>query len=180
MKYIKTIKEKLKEINYKELARNLIVLFILYLSISVFVGIDIYEYEESIKNLKIINCIAIFFKNIILNLDFVLNYLILIAIYLINCGIFQRKRTALLITAILGSTFSIMNYFVTQIRGIGFTLPDIYSIRTALNVAKGIKVSVNVNFFIGIFLLIVCLINCYYISNTKQKEKYKFYCYTHE
>ena len=45
-----------------------------------------------------------------------------------------------------------MNYFVDQIRGIGFTLPDIYSVRTALNVAKGIKVSVNVNFFIGAIL----------------------------
>lgn len=127
MKYINKIKEKLKEINYKELARNLIVLFVLYLLTSTFAGIDIYEYEEFIKNLKIINCIELFFKNMIFNLDFALNYLILIAIYLINCGIFQRKRTALLITAILGSTFSIMNYFVTQIRGIGFTLPDIYS-----------------------------------------------------
>lgn len=64
-----------------------------------------------------------------------------------------------------------MNYFVTQIRGIGFTLPDIYSVRTALNVAKGIKVSVNVNFFIGAILLIIGLVICYHISNEKQKEK---------
>ena len=54
MKYINKIKEKLKEINYKELARNLIVLFVLYLLTSTFAGIDIYEYEEFIKNLKII------------------------------------------------------------------------------------------------------------------------------
>jgi len=64
-----------------------------------------------------------------------------------------------------------MNYFVDQIRGIGFTLPDIYSVRTALNVAKGIKVSVNVNFFIGAILLIIGLVICYHISNEKQKEK---------
>ena len=64
-----------------------------------------------------------------------------------------------------------MNYFVTQIRGIGFTLPDIYSVRTALNIAKGIKVSVNVNFFIGTILLIIGLVICYHISNEKQKEK---------
>lgn len=171
MKYINKIKEKLKEINYKELARNLIVLFVLYLLTSTFAGIDIYEYEEFIKNLKIINCIELFFKNMIFNLDFVLNYFILVAMYLINYGISGRKRIAMLITIVLSSAFSIMDYFVTQIRGIGFTLPDIYSIRTALNVAKGIKVSVNVNFFIGIFLLIFSLINCYYISNEKQEEK---------
>lgn len=64
-----------------------------------------------------------------------------------------------------------MNYFVTQIMGIGVTLPDIYSVRTALNVAKGIKVSVNVNFFIGAILLIIGLVICYHISNEKQKEK---------
>ncbi len=64
-----------------------------------------------------------------------------------------------------------MKYFVTQIREIGFTLPDIYSVRTALNVAKGIKVSVNVNFFIGAILLIIGLVICYHISNEKQKEK---------
>lgn len=64
-----------------------------------------------------------------------------------------------------------MNYFVTQIRGIGFTLSDIYSVRTALNVAKGIKISVNVNFFIGVALLIIGLVICYHVSNEKQKEK---------
>ncbi len=54
MKYINKIKDELKNINYKELFINLIVLFILYLSISAFAGIDIYEYEESIENFKII------------------------------------------------------------------------------------------------------------------------------
>ena len=171
MKYINKIKDELKNINYKELSKSLIVLLILYLSISAFAGIDIYEYEETIENFKIINCIRMFLKNMVFNLDFVLNYLILVAIYLINYGISGKKRIALLITIILSSAFSIMNYFVTQIRGIGFTLPDIYSVRTALNVAKGIKVSVNVNFFIGAILLIIGLVICYHISNEKQKEK---------
>lgn len=93
MKYI--IKDELKNIDYKELFINLIVLFILYLSISAFAGIDIYEYEESIGNFKIINCIRMFFKNMIFNLDFVLNYLTLVAMYLINYGISGKKKNSI-------------------------------------------------------------------------------------
>jgi len=52
--------------------------------------------------------------------------------------------------------FEILNYVVTQLRGTGITLADVYSIQTAINVADGgMNVSFNAFFLAGIFLAIV-------------------------
>ena len=51
-------------------------------------------------------------------------------------------------------TFGVLNYSIRKLRGVAITLPDIFSIRTALNVSDGMKVQFDNNFMIAIVLFI--------------------------
>ena len=51
--------------------------------------------------------------------------------------------------------FGVINYTVRSFRGVSITLSDIYSIRTALNVVDGLKLSINGNFVTAVCLFIL-------------------------
>ncbi len=155
---MKKIKEIIKQIinkNKKEIINYLIILLIFLITYIVMSLLN----EMEIKS--IFN-----FKN------FILNYLIILAIFFIIKGITGKIKIASIITIYLFFIFEIINYIVTQVRGISVTISDIYSIKTAISVAKGIKLKLNINFYISVILFIstVILIN---LLKIKKENKIK-------
>lgn len=102
---------------------------------------------------------------------FIGNFLILIFLYLIIYGLTNKTKVACSIVSGAMFLFGIINYFVTQIRGIGITISDIYSIQTALNVAGGIKLNIDGNFIVATFIFIVINFALWKFFNFKEREK---------
>lgn len=102
---------------------------------------------------------------------FIGNFLILIFLYLIIYGLTNKTKVACSIVSGAMFLFGIINYFVTQIRGIGITISDIYSIQTALNVASGIKFNIDGNFIVATFIFIAINFVLWKFFNFKEREK---------
>lgn len=86
---------------------------------------------------------------------FICNFAIFIFLYLFVYGITNRTKISCTIVSSTAIVFGIINYIVTQVRGIAITVSDIYSVQTAMNVAKGIKPDFDGNFIVGIALFII-------------------------
>lgn len=102
---------------------------------------------------------------------FVVNYLLFIFIYWIIYGLTNRTKLSCGLIAIFTFLFGIVNYIVTDLRGISITISDIYSIRTAANVAKGIKPTFEGNFIIATLMLIFIFIFLGTSKSIKDKKE---------
>ena len=102
---------------------------------------------------------------------FFVNYFLLIFFYWIIYGL--TNRTKLSCAIILGCTFGFgaMNYIVTNLRGMSITISDIYSIRTAMNVAKGMRVNIEGNFKMALLLFIFLMFVLFKIWKVKEKRE---------
>lgn len=101
---------------------------------------------------------------------FFANYFLLIFIYWIIYGITNRTKFACSFIIVATFIFGLINYFVTEIRGISVTISDIYSIRTAMNVASGIKPTVEGNFIVATILFILVLVVLWKIKINEKRE----------
>lgn len=92
------------------------------------------------------------FKNFFECPKFIGNLLILLFMYLIVYGITNKTRLSCMIVSTIAVTFGVINYIVTQVRGISITISDVYSIQTAASVARGIRPELEGNFIVGMAL----------------------------
>ena len=92
------------------------------------------------------------FKNFFECPKFIGNVLILLFMYLIVYGITNKTKLSCMIVSTVAIVFGVTNYIVTQIRGIAITISDVYSIQTAMSVAKGIQPELEGNFIVGMAL----------------------------
>lgn len=89
---------------------------------------------------------------------FLCNLSIYIFLYLIIYGITGRTKLSCTIVSGASVIFGIINHIVIQIRGIAITVSDIFAIKTAVNVAKGIQIEFNENFILGIVLFLFSML----------------------
>lgn len=85
---------------------------------------------------------------------FFVNYFLLIFIYWIIYGLTNRTKLSCALILCCTFIFGVVNYFVTRLRGISITISDIYSIQTAMNVAKGMQVTIEGNFKVACLLFV--------------------------
>lgn len=116
-----------------------------------------------------------FFKNAFLDFfkfpKFVVNYFLLIFSYWIIYGLTNKTKLSCGIILVCTFLFGTANYIVTGLRGISITISDIYSVRTAINVAGGMKPTVEGNFIIATILFIALffvLIKCIKVDEKKE------------
>lgn len=109
-------------------------------------------------------------KNIFNLKNFILNYLIILSIFFIIKAVTGKIKISSIITVLIFFIFEIINYIVTEVRGISVSLSDIYSIKTAMGVAKGIKLELNINFYISIILFIGTIILIHLLKNEKENK----------
>lgn len=102
---------------------------------------------------------------------FLVNYLMIIFAYWILYGLTNRTRLSCTIILVFSFVFGVVNYIVTDLRGISITISDIYSIRTAINVAKGVKPTIEGNFIIATVLLIGVLVYTFKFARIKEKKE---------
>lgn len=86
---------------------------------------------------------------------FLCNLAIFIFFYLVVYGITNKTKVSCTIVSSIAIIFGVINYIVTQVRGIAITVSDIYAIQTAINVSKGINPYFEGNFFVGILLFLI-------------------------
>lgn len=104
---------------------------------------------------------------------FIVNYCIFVCLYFILYGLTNRTKFSCLAILVFDFLFGIINYAVRSFRGVSITLSDIYSIRTALNVASGLKLSVNGNFVVAVCLFILFVIFILKVMVIKDKYERK-------
>lgn len=80
------------------------------------------------------------------------------AVFCILKSFVGKSKTACLILVITELIYEIINYIVTNLRGSGVTIADVYSIQTAINVAQGIRPQFDGYFVAGLFLFIIALL----------------------
>ena len=102
---------------------------------------------------------------------FWINYCIFVCLYFILYGLTNKTKFSCLTILVFDFLFGIINYTVRSFRGVSITLSDIYSIRTALNVASGLKLSVNGNFVVAVCLFILFVI--FILKVMVIKDKYE-------
>lgn len=129
--------------------------FICYISTQLLNGreirfIDTFSPSTAWEDRKIL--ILDILKNFFECPKFIGNLLILLFMYLIVYGITNKTKLSCLIVSTLAITFGVVNYIVTQVRGIAITVSDVYSIQTAVSVAKGIEPELEGNFIVGMAL----------------------------
>ena len=101
---------------------------------------------------------------------FIYNFLIFIFFYIFISGITNRKISCTIVSVFtLG--FGVLNYIVKQIRGAAITVSDIFSIRTALNVAKGIKIDIDLILIVSIILFIIINLILWIFIKFRNKQK---------
>ena len=102
---------------------------------------------------------------------FIFNYLMFIFLYLITKGITNKTKLSCTIVSSIAVIFGVINYIVTEVRGISITISDIYSIQTAVNVAKGIRFHIEGNFIVGVLLFIISNVILWKVYKTESKDK---------
>lgn len=100
---------------------------------------------------------------------FICTILIYMFTYWIIYGITNRTKMSCLVVSIGSLIFGIINYLITQVRGIAFTISDIFSLQTAINVSKGISLDIEENFIIGIILFIIAILWLIKFDTSKQE-----------
>lgn len=93
------------------------------------------------------------------------------AVFCILKSFMGKSKTACLILVITELIYEIINYIVTDLRGSGVTIADVYSIQTAINVAQGIRPQFDGYFVAGIFLFIIALLLILGIEIKEKKIK---------
>ena len=151
-------KNILKKINLKKLFFLLIFFFICYsisellngnnISFSKIVGFSI-EWEDRINYIESVA------KGFFRFPKFIINYCIFVCLYFILYGLTNRTKFSCLGILVFDFLFGLINYSVRSFRGVSITLSDIYSIKTALNVASGLKLTVESNFIVATCLFIL-------------------------
>lgn len=163
MEKLKELFKKVKKIkiNKEKTIQNIIMIFVfllLYILMVFLDGIELHNFQlEDIFE----------FKKILLN------YFIIVSIFYIFDAIIGRRKAAVISIVVISICFGFINYVVTQVRGIAITISDIYSIGTAISVAKGIKLDVNINFFIAIVILLIIGILIHFIKKREKLDKIK-------
>lgn len=104
---------------------------------------------------------------------FICNLAIFIFLYLFVYGITNRTKLSCTIVSSVAIAFGIINYIVTQVRGIAITVSDIYSVQTAMNVAKGISPDLDGNFIVGIVLFAISIFILWKFGKFDDKPKTK-------
>lgn len=102
---------------------------------------------------------------------FIVNYLLFIFLYFVIYGITNRTKMSCTIIAVFTFIFGIVNYIITDLRGMSITISDIYSFKTAMNVAKGVKPNIEGNFIIATLLFIMDLIILYTVMKNEDITK---------
>lgn len=88
---------------------------------------------------------------------FICTILIYIFSYFILYGLTNKNKFSCLMISTVSFVFSIINYIITQIRGISLTLSDIFSFQTAMNVSKGVTATFEENFVVGILFFLIAI-----------------------
>lgn len=154
----KKLKNILKKINLKKLLFLLIFFFVCYIISELLNGNSIefkrifdfsIKWEDKADYVK--SVVQRFFKCP----KFIANYCLFICLYFILYGLTNRTKISCLTILIFDFLFGVINYTVRSFRGVSITLSDIYSIRTALNVVDGLKLSINGNFVTAVCLFIL-------------------------
>lgn len=154
----KKLKNILKKINLKKLLFLLIFFFVCYIISELLNGNSIefkrifdfsIKWEDKADYVE--SVVQRFFKCP----KFIANYCLFICLYFILYGLTNRTKISCLTILIFDFLFGVINYTVRSFRGVSITLSDIYSIRTALNVVDGLKLSINGNFVTAVCLFIL-------------------------
>lgn len=167
-------KNILKKINLKKLFFLLIFFFICYsisellngnnISFSKIVGFSI-EWEDRINYIESVA------KGFFRFPKFIINYCIFVCLYFILYGLTNRTKFSCLGILVFDFLFGLINYSVRSFRGVSITLSDIYSIKTALNVASGLKLTVESNFIVATCLFILFAIIILKLIRFKDKNE---------
>lgn len=165
-------KNILKKINLKKLFFLLIFFFVCY-SISELLNGNNISFSKivgfSIKWEDRINYIETIAKGFFRFPKFIINYCIFVCLYFVMYGLTNRTKFSCFAILVFDFLFGLINYIVRSFRGVSVTLSDIYSIRTALNVASGLKLSVNGNFVVSVGLFAVFVFIIVKIIHVKDK-----------
>ena len=167
-------KNILKKINLKKLFFLLIFFFVCY-SISELLNGNNISFSKivgfSIKWEDRINYIETIAKGFFRFPKFIINYCIFVCLYFVMYGLTNRTKFSCFAILVFDFLFGLINYIVRSFRGVSVTLSDIYSIRTALNVASGLKFTVESNFIVAtcLFVLFALII----LKLIRIKDKYE-------
>ncbi len=83
------------------------------------------------------------------------NMTLYMAAYFVINSVLNKTRLSCLIISFFSMMFAIANYAIIDLRGAALTLADVYSLKTALNVSKGIVVSMDLFFVAGFILYVI-------------------------
>lgn len=172
----KKLKNILKKINLKKLLFLLIFFFVCYIISELLNGNSIefkrifdfsIKWEDKADYVE--SVVQRFFKCP----KFIANYCLFICLYFILYGLTNRTKISCLTILIFDFLFGVINYTVRSFRGVSITLSDIYSIRTALNVVDGLKLSINGNFVTAVCLFILFMFISVKVIYVKDKYERK-------
>lgn len=165
-------KNLLKKINLKKLFFVLIFFFVCYVISELLNGNSIEfkrVFDFSIKWEDKADYIESIVQGFFKCPKFIINYCLFVCLYFILYGLTNGTKVSCLVILICDFLFGIINYTVRSFRGVSITLSDIYSIRTALNVADGLKLSINGNFVIAVCLFILFMFIIIKVVHVKDK-----------
>lgn len=168
------LKNILRKINLKKLLFILIFFLVCYVISELLNGssIDFVRiFDFSIRWTDKADYVDLIIKGFFKCPKFIVNYCLFVCLYFILYGLTNRTKFSCLTILTFDFLFGLINYTVRSFRGISVTLSDIYSVRTALNVASGLKLSVNGNFVVsvGLFAVFVFII----VKLIYVKDKYE-------
>ena len=169
-------KDLLKKINLKKLFFVLIFFFVCYVISELLNGNSIEfrrVFDFSIKWEDKADYIESIVQGFFKCPKFIINYCLFVCLYFILYGLTNGTKVSCLVILICDFLFGIINYTVRSFRGVSITLSDIYSIRTALNVADGLKLSINGNFVIAVCLFILFMFIIIKVVHVKDKYERK-------
>lgn len=170
-KYSK-LKKIIKKINFKKLI-FIIIFFLVCSAISEMLNGNRIELKKLLK-LSIgwkdkFGYIEFVIREFLKFPKFIVNYCLFVCLYYILYGLTNKTKFSCLVILSFDFLFGLINYAVRSFRGVSITLSDIYSIRTAMNVAKGMKLSINENFIIAVFLFILSVFVIIKVIHIKDK-----------
>ncbi len=122
------------------------------------------------------NCKIDILKHYFEPTKFLYNYSIFIAFYLIIYGITNKAKISCTIVSIFTFCFGVINFIVMQVRGIAFSISDIFALRTAISVSERLEIDFTLDFFVALIIFIVSNVILFKILKTdkiKRKESKK-------
>jgi len=129
------------------------------------------SWDERTKYL--VEAISYFFSNP----KFISAILLYTFSYCIFYGLTKRTKLSCMVISIISMSFSIINHIVNDLRGVAVSISDIFSVGTALNVAKGMKVTASGELVIGLLLFIIITVwllkFCKFNDKKEEKNKKK-------